>query len=372
MELSSEDALRLNILLANDLQAVRIDESKMIVYGLLADGEAKVELHPTVRDTQYIRGVKELFSGHVMGSPGGYPIYLRRWTRMGQMRDDNLEKLLMLGESEAVVAVVGASGLTPELARRAWWCLPDSSNARGMLEKPAILATDIGKELVDYLFEHLAFEQEPKLLVETIAIILKSGRLDPSQVEKLWQMAKKKNAYQVGFLLAQLDELPEKVSARADFEHYQQQFATEIAQGNQLLLCYLKILSEDGQSFIKLAQQALKKPVDQEVVLLLLEAIAKFFIPANFELLTQETELETIVQAEPKFADGQQYQCLLSHYPELQSQIHAMWVLSHLGDMIVKSTFAKTDAIGTVMRRRLQAITQRIEQQFLELKQTSL
>ena len=42
MELSSEDSLRLNVLINQDLQAIRIDESKMIVYALTGRGEAKV------------------------------------------------------------------------------------------------------------------------------------------------------------------------------------------------------------------------------------------------------------------------------------------------------------------------------------------
>jgi hypothetical protein len=55
---------------------------------------------------------------------------------MGQMRDESLEQLLMLGEPEAVVAAVGSPGLTEELARRAWWAMEDAENARRMLENP--------------------------------------------------------------------------------------------------------------------------------------------------------------------------------------------------------------------------------------------
>ena len=100
MELSAEDSLRINVLLANKPQAIRINESSMTVFGLSANGEAQIELNPTGRHEQYLKRVKELFSGHVLGSPGGYPVYLQRWTRMGQMRDDNLDQLLLLGEPE--------------------------------------------------------------------------------------------------------------------------------------------------------------------------------------------------------------------------------------------------------------------------------
>jgi len=44
-----------------------------------------------------------MLSSHVLGSPGGYPVFLQRWTRMGQTRDTQLDKLLLLGEPEAVV-----------------------------------------------------------------------------------------------------------------------------------------------------------------------------------------------------------------------------------------------------------------------------
>ena len=138
MELSSEDALRLNVMLANGPQAIRINESTMTVHALSGRGEAEIRLNPNCRDEQYVRRVRELLSGHVLGSPGGYPIYLKRWTRMGQMRSESLDQLLLLGEPEAVVAAVCAPGLTDEQARRAWWIMQDSENARRMLANPGI------------------------------------------------------------------------------------------------------------------------------------------------------------------------------------------------------------------------------------------
>ncbi|WP_308873463.1 hypothetical protein [Thiothrix subterranea] len=105
MQLSNEDNLRLNVLLAQPLQAVRINESTMTVHALTERGEAKVRLNPTARDEQYLRWVRELLSMKVTGSPGGYPIFLKRWTRMGHARN-NLDQMLLLGEPEAVAAVV--------------------------------------------------------------------------------------------------------------------------------------------------------------------------------------------------------------------------------------------------------------------------
>ena len=199
MELSSEDNFRLNVLLANKPKAIRIDESRLIVYGLSDKGEAKVTLNPTGRAERYIRAVKELISGHVLGSPGGYPVYLRRWTRMGQMRDESLEQLLLLGEPEAVVAAVGSPGLTEELARRAWWAMENADNARRMLENPAVVVSDLGAVLVDYLLEYLPFETETDKMTASVRLILGSGLIDDARRAELWQKAARKHAYLLGF-----------------------------------------------------------------------------------------------------------------------------------------------------------------------------
>ena len=64
MDLSSEDSLRLNVLLRQGLQAVRIDESRMTVHALTLRGEAKVPLHANCRTDQYNSNVKAMFSSH--------------------------------------------------------------------------------------------------------------------------------------------------------------------------------------------------------------------------------------------------------------------------------------------------------------------
>jgi|GEM_PF-5189542 len=53
MDLSPEDALRLHILLANDLHAVCIDEATLTVYGLTHQAESRVVLNATGRDDRY-------------------------------------------------------------------------------------------------------------------------------------------------------------------------------------------------------------------------------------------------------------------------------------------------------------------------------
>ena len=96
MELSGEDTLRLNVMLANNPLAIRIHESSMTLYGLLESGEATVKLNPTGNIDKYLGTVRSFLSEKALGNPGGYPLYLQRWTRQGQMREQSLEQLLLL------------------------------------------------------------------------------------------------------------------------------------------------------------------------------------------------------------------------------------------------------------------------------------
>ena len=127
---------------------------------------------------------------------------------MGQMRDDSLEQLLLLGEPEAVVAAVCAAGLTDELARRAWWAMEDAANARHMLGKCAVVNGRMGPLLAAYLVEHLPFESEPEQQIETVRWCCRKGLLTAEQVEGLWRKAQRKPAYYVGFLAARAMTCP--------------------------------------------------------------------------------------------------------------------------------------------------------------------
>ena len=233
MELSAEDNLRLNVLLAQNLQAVRIDESKMVVLALTDKGEAKVPLNPNCKDEKYIKQVKAVLSTHVMGSPGGYPVFLKRWTRMGQARDESLAQLLMLGEEEAVVAAVHAAGLTDELAERAWWAMPTAENARRMLEKEAVVKGKTGPVLAEFLVEFLPFEEEQRAMIESVRLVLQPGLISEEEKQKLWKRARTKRSLYVGFMHTVPEELPEEAEPHAMHEEISEKLRPLADAGNR-------------------------------------------------------------------------------------------------------------------------------------------
>jgi hypothetical protein len=361
MELSHEDSLRLNVLLAQQLKAVRIDESAMVVHALTERGEAKVPLRPTGRDDHYLRAVRELLSTHVLDSPGGYPVYLRRWTRMGQARTGSLDRLLLLGEPEAVVAVVHAEGLSDELARRAWWAMPIADNARCMLERDSVASGSMGPELAAFLVEFLPFEEEPRAIMDSVRLVLKPGLIDESTRLQLWNRAKRKNTYFVGFLQALPDALPESAAPHPQHPYAQARLDALCEAANPIALQLVRCLSGAGQAYLKTAEEVLLKPNNQDVVVALLETLAEYFAAACPAVGAAPDIEGILVQASASDPDdaGQEgaLQAVRDAAPELDAVITAMRVLAQLGETLVAPVFARTDAIGTVMRRKIEPIT---------------
>ena len=359
MDLSNEDSLRLNVLLHQDVEAIRIDDSKMIVYGLSARGEAQVPLNPNCRDEQYVKMVKEVISSHVLGSPGGYPIFLRRWTRMGQAKDDSLDRLLKLGEPEAVVAVVHAAGLTDELARRAWWAMQNSVNARCMLEKQSVVQGEMGKTLASFLVEFLPFEEDPRNMLESVQLVLQGELIDEATRNSLWSRGQRKNAFYVGFLKMLPDDLPEQTLAYPEYENLKIKLAELDAAGQPVARQLLRVLSPAGQAYIRTAATVIKKPANQDVVVALLDAIESYFAtvcparPASSEMseLVAQANQSCTEKAVPAINE------VLERAPESEALLQAMLVLSWLGVHLVNPVFAQTDAIGTVMRRKLEPVS---------------
>ncbi|MCG6939446.1 MAG: sulfur reduction protein DsrS [Gammaproteobacteria bacterium] len=373
MALSAEDDLRLNVLLAQQLHAVRIDESKMTVFALTARGEAKVPLNPTAKDEAYIKEIKALFSTHVMGSPGGYPVYLKRWTRMGQARDESLAQLLLLGEPEAVVAAVHASGLTDELAARAWWAMPTADNARRMLEKQAVVEGETGRVLADFLIEFLPFEEEQKDIIESVRLVLQPGLISQQEKEKLWEKTKTKRSYYVGFLHSAADNLPVDVAAHPEHENISRQLQPLIVQCNPYAIMLEKVLSAKGQAFIQTIEDAFKKPGNQDVVVSLLDAVAKYFASIVPQACSVDDIQAICNEAEAICcSDNAQIKEVISAINDaadkVQGYLCAMTVLACLSVKLVNPIFARTDAIGTVMRKKIKPITDSVFEQLRILR----
>lgn len=274
-DLSAEDALRLAVLLAGEVFAVRINEGALTLHALTPKGEAKMLLNPNCRPETYLTHVREALGGHALGSPGGYPVHLRRWTRMGQSSPTKLAALLKLGEPEAVAAVAHAPALTDELARHAWWAQPTVEVARVMLGHPEIRRGSMGRVLADFLVENLPFEVEPTAAMNTVRAVLAAGLLDEPARLSLWQKARRRPHYLIGFLESLPDALPAEEPARP--------LSAAVAEltDNPWAALLARCCSPAGQAWLKAMELALDKAPAHEAVYLLFDLIGGYFAAAR-------------------------------------------------------------------------------------------
>jgi len=337
--LSPEDSFRLNVLLTQDLKAVRLDESGMVLHALTAQGEAAMPLNPNSRPEQYLRRVREVLAGHALGSPAGYPVHLSRWTRHGQMDSTNLGRLLLTGEPEAVVAVVHSPALTDAVAGYAWWAMPSIENAFLMLSRPAVAEGSMGPVLAEYLVEHLPFLQDDHVaIMDTVMVLLYSGAVSEAQREAVWRRGKARNTYYVTFLQMCPDDLPLPLPARADYAGLADSLA-DLSANNPLAAALLRVLSGPGQTYLSAVRDVLQRPEIQEVVGNTFRALSEYFAPL-------------------KAADSDELaSAILARDPGRAEDLAALRRLAQVHESQCRDIFARTTAIGSLMRRKIEPLT---------------
>jgi hypothetical protein len=366
MDLSSEDKLRLNVLLAQSLHAIRIDESRMELYALSEKGEAKIALHANCKDEKYLKIVRQWLSTNVLGSPGGYPVFLRRWTRMGQARDNSLEKLLLLGEPEAIVAVVHANGLTNEIARRAWWCAPNSENARCLLESKQVAQGPMGQELAQFLVEFLPFEESSKALMKSVQLVLQPNLIAEQTKLDIWKRGKRRNTFYVGFIKQFPEALPIDTQAHSLFEKI-----CQYDSSNLFVDKLTTLFSAQGQATLEAIISVLEKPNDQDVAVEIFNTIGEYFSIDKQQKFRWRKISELDEHCGIILNDySKDINSISIDRADAKPHIYAVIYLSMVSETLLDPVFGVSDAIGSVMRKRISHLTDPILKQLNILKQS--
>lgn len=364
MQLAHEDSLRLNVLFSQPVQAIRLNEATMTLHALTAKGEAKIRLNPTTRDEQYLRWLREWLSLKVTGSPGGYPVFLQRWTRTGHARN-NLEQMLLLGEPEAVVAVVHNPDLSHEVASRAWWAYPSADTARRLLEKSTVVYGSLGQELASYLLEFLPFEEQALDIVDTVRLCLQGELISQLEREQLWSRAKRKNPFYIGFLHAEAKQIPLSSTPHPQAAQLELALQTALVADNPFAKALQQSLSAEGQNWLQTLLFALEKPADQEVVISLFCAIQRRF---NLKFAEPRgIEVKLALQRAAAYCQGigtpRELETVLKLMPtEQSSYLYNLLVLAQLGEDSLNTVFGGSDAVGSVMRKHLEPLVKPIQQ----------
>ncbi len=349
MQLADEDTLRLNVLATTAL-AIRINEETMCVEALTANQTHRIELKPTGHPDRYLRAVREILSVFALGTR--YPVFIRRWTRTGALETERLARLLRLGEAEAVVAVAASPNLDDELAQRAWWCLPTAEVARLMLSHPDVANGSTGPKLSQFLLDHLPFEDTSRSIIDTVKLLLCSKLLNEEETGRLRARAEDHVACMVGFLSAGPNYLcAPQTAPRFDTGSGIDALMEDLLQHTA---------SPQGKTFLRCAYHALKNAIDMDTVVDTLNALGEYGKPLRGETVLPRSAqdlrqiVESLMDSLNTALDPDRVAVDKSaKNRNLQS---AIITLGLSGEPLVAPFFAKSDAIGSLMRRKLKPV----------------
>lgn len=329
--LTPEDILKLNVLVSTSV-AIRIDVYKLHVVGLTTDkNEQTIALHPTTDSTQYINEVQKLLLGKVLGTMGGYPSYLKRWSRMGQVSSSNLKSLLKLGNIEAVVAVANSQNLDDEVIDLVWWCATNTDEqaeiGRFLLTRGFVVKHAVGQSIANYLLEFLPFTENINTLIDTTNLILQDDLISKEAKDRLWKQGQRKTAFLVGFMERLTDQLPNTDSTQA--------LNCEVGELE-------RSCSEQGQILLKTCAQVLKKINQEHVLYRTLEILGSYL---SHPQIKRYDNIEKLQNQAITLAESLN----LAH----QEKVKAYFLLSGVSERLVVSTISAHGLTGSAIRKKL-------------------
>ncbi|WXU00081.1 MAG: hypothetical protein Ctma_0790 [Catillopecten margaritatus gill symbiont] len=331
--LTPEDTLKLNVLMAT-CDAIRIDVYKLIVVGLTADKkEQTISLTPSGDSSKYIQAVQKLLVSQVLGSMGGYPSYLKRWSRMGQVESANLKSLLKIGNIEAVVAVSNSQNLNNEVLELVWWCATNTDQqaeiGRFLLTRDFVVTHEVGKKIADYLLEFLPFTDDTTQLIDTTNLLLQGDLISQQAKDKLWKQGQRKTAFLVGFIERDTNNLPNNDNTIA--------LDSDIKE----LKC---VNSEQGQILLKTIATILKKINQEHVLYRTLEVLGNHLSHPMIQPLGDIEQCQT------------QAQNVLENLGLEDEKVKARLFLASVSEQLVVSTISAHSLAGSAIRKKLSNI----------------
>ena len=336
--LEPEDTLKLNVLIATSI-AIRIDTYKLVVVGLNAQfKEQTIELRPSGDSDAYIKAVKKLLVTQVLGAMGGYPSYLKRWSRMGQVASSNLTSLLKLGEVEAVVAVANSTNLDDQLLKVTWWCATNTDNqaeiGRFLLTKEFVTFTETGQKIAQYLLEFLPFVNDTEQLIDTTSLVLQNELINQKDKEELWKQGQRKTAFLVGFVERMQGNLPNELNIQPlECQHPDLQIIND----------------QQSQIFLSTLAHILKK-INQEYVLYrALEVLGQYL---THEQITLQDSIDKI---------NVQIENLNIISIQEQDKLNARFLLAGVNERLVVSIISAHNLTGSAIRKKLSHILEPIQ-----------
>ena len=225
-----------------------------------------------------------------------------------------------------------------------------------MLEKKSVVNGKMGKELAKFLIEFLPFEEQQKSIIESVNLVLQAGLINKEMCTELWKRGKRKNSYFIGFLQQIPNQLPIEVAAHKDCDAINNSLKQESQRDNKIATLLCQVLSSEGQAYLDTVEQVFEKPNDQEAVAALLNTVGDYFNEFEMEDRKWRDIRELIDFAEAEYASHPAVEKVLVIDKSLAPKLKALFKLSMISETLVDPIFGMTDAIGSVMRKKIEHV----------------
>ncbi|MFV1985153.1 MAG: DsrS, partial [Thiohalomonadales bacterium] len=214
------------------------------------------------------------------------------------------------------------------------------------------------------------FEEEPRAMIESARLVLQKNLITKEIQDSLWKKGLRKNALLVGFLKTLPDTLPVDFIEHTLLKQHRQKL--ELKNNNVFAKSALRILSENGQAYLHTVEMVLKKPSNQDVVISLFKIIREYFseIRPN-DVVYQDIEL--LISDANKYIDVTATQFddlkdIVGSNQLLLPVYKSMLILSLIDESLLTPVFSRTDAIGSLMRRKIDHIISPLLKEIVSLR----
>jgi hypothetical protein len=196
-------------------------------------------------------------------------------------------------------------------------------------------------------------------MIESARLCLQPSLLSDDEVDGLWKKAKRRQSLYVGFLHTLPDDLPDTINEHKLFDTIKKKLESCL-DDNDYAQLLLRLLSDKGQTFLNTAQKVIEKASSQDTVVSLFMALNKYhnksslsdYIQLNIED-AEHSATEFMQNSDNKKA----FECaeLLG---DDRSKLVSLLVCSQMGERTLNHVFGQSDALGSVMRKKLKPVTE--------------
>ena len=117
-----------------------------------------------------------------------------------------------------------------------------------------------------------------------------------------------------------------------------------------------------------------RKPNNQDVVVELLKSVQNYFATVcpgsdpGADIETIISDADALLDVPAVCPTTEAVQNVLAAVPECRDDVRAILALAWVGEPLVNPIFARTDAIGSVMRKKIEPVTTPMIQQITQLR----